>query len=127
MKGLSTLKNIIPHFKSAAMSKNTIVVFGATGKQGGSVIKSILADSKAAAQFHVKAVTRDPAKDSSKALAALGAEVVAVGLTRCQHASHHCEPITKPRPGGSQRQRLASLGDQRRLWRLRCHQFLGEV
>ena len=83
MKGLSTLKNIIPYFKSAVMSKSTIVVFGATGKQGGSVVKSILADSKAAAQFHVKAVTRDPTKDSSKALAALGAEVVAVGLTRC--------------------------------------------
>ena len=87
MKSLNRLKNVIPYFKSAVMAKSTIVVFGATGKQGGSVVKSILADSNAAAQFHVKAVTRDPSKGSAKALASLGAEVVAVGLTRCQRAS----------------------------------------
>lgn len=60
------------------MSKQIIVVFGATGKQGGSVVKTILADKKAASKFHVKAVTRDVNKDSAKALSALGAEVVAV-------------------------------------------------
>lgn len=60
------------------MAKQTIVVFGATGKQGGSVVKSFLADPKAASQFHVKAVTRDTNKEGAKALAALGAEVVAV-------------------------------------------------
>ena len=83
MKGLKTLKNVIPYLKSTVMAKSTIVVFGATGKQGGSVVKSILADSNAAAQFHVKAVTRDPTKGSAKALASLGAEVVAVCLPRC--------------------------------------------
>ena len=60
------------------MAKSTITVLGATGKQGGSVVKAILADSKTSRQFHVKAVTRDPSKDSAKALASLGAEVVAV-------------------------------------------------
>ncbi|KAL8655907.1 MAG: hypothetical protein Q9210_000608 [Variospora velana] len=59
------------------MAKLTITVFGSTGKQGSSVVKSILADSKASSQFHVKAVTRDPSKDSARALASLGAEVVA--------------------------------------------------
>ena len=83
MKGLKTLKSVIPYLKSTVMAKSTIVVFGATGKQGGSVVKSILADSNAAAQFHVKAVTRDPAKGSAKALESLGAEVVAVCLPRC--------------------------------------------
>ena len=62
------------------MAKRTIVIFGATGKQGGSIVKAILADPKAASQFHVKAVTRDPTKGSAKSLAALGAEVVAVSL-----------------------------------------------
>lgn len=60
------------------MSKQTIVIFGATGNQGGSVINSILGDSKAAAQFHIKAVTRDPSKDKAKALAHRGAEVITV-------------------------------------------------
>lgn len=60
------------------MSKQTIVVFGATGNQGGSVINSILADSKASSRFHLKGVTRDPTKESSKALASKGVEVVKV-------------------------------------------------
>ena len=63
------------------MAKRTIIVLGATGKQGGSVLRAILADSEASGQFHVKAVTRDPSKDSAKSLASLGAEVVAVRST----------------------------------------------
>lgn len=63
---------------SSTMSKQVIVVFGATGKQGGSVVKSLLKDPRTANQFHVKAVTRDINKDSAKALSALGAELIAV-------------------------------------------------
>lgn len=59
-------------------SKKVLVVFGATGKQGGSVVKTLLSDSNTAAQFHIKAVTRDVSKDSAKALQALGAECIAV-------------------------------------------------
>ena len=62
------------------MAKQTIVVFGATGKQGGSVIKTILADPKTAAKYHIKAVTRDTTKDSAQKLRDLGAEVVSVSL-----------------------------------------------
>lgn len=62
------------------MSKQTIIVFGATGNQGGSVINSILADSKASSRFHLKGVTRDPTKESSKALASKGVEVVKADL-----------------------------------------------
>ncbi|KAL9033999.1 MAG: hypothetical protein Q9214_007247 [Letrouitia sp. 1 TL-2023] len=61
-------------------SKRIIVVIGATGKQGGSVVKSLLADPKAASQFHVKAITRDTTKESAKALAALGAETISGDL-----------------------------------------------
>lgn len=60
------------------MAKQIIVVLGATGKQGGSVVRTMLADPKASSKFHLKAVTRDPKKDSAKALSSLGAEVVAV-------------------------------------------------
>ena len=61
-----------------SMAKQTIVVFGATGKQGGSVVKTILADTKTSAKYHVKAVTRDTTKDSAQKLRDLGAEVVSV-------------------------------------------------
>lgn len=69
-----------PQSPRSTMSKQTIVVFGATGKQGGSVIDSILSDQKAASKFHIKAVTRDVNKDNAKALAAKGAEVVSADM-----------------------------------------------
>lgn len=62
------------------MLKQTIVVFGATGKQGGSVVKSLLKDPKSASKFHVRAVTRNTSKESAKALETLGAELVSVCL-----------------------------------------------
>ena len=83
-KPSSTLSKLFKKFSSSSssthstMSKQTLTILGATGKQGGSVVKSILADSKASSKFQVRAVTRDPTKDSAKALEALGAEVVAV-------------------------------------------------
>ena len=55
--------------------KKIIVVFGATGAQGGGLARAILNDSTS--EFAVRAVTRDPHSDKAKALAALGAEVVA--------------------------------------------------
>lgn len=63
---------------TTTMAKQTIVVFGATGKQGGSVVKTILADPKTAAKYHVKAVTRDTTKEAAQKLKELGAEVVSV-------------------------------------------------
>ena len=60
-------------------SKKILVVFGATGGQGGSVVQSFLSDRITAFQFTVKAVTRDPSKPSAQALVAKGAETVVVG------------------------------------------------
>lgn len=54
----------------------TVVVFGATGNQGGSVAKALLKDPRATQQFKVRAVTRDPSKPAAKALVEQGAEVV---------------------------------------------------
>ena len=57
-----------------ATSTPTIVVTGATGQQGGAVVKSLRRS------FHVKAITRDPKKPEAQALTKLGVEVVAADL-----------------------------------------------
>lgn len=56
-------------------SKKIITVLGATGAQGGGLVRSIMND--AGGEFTARAVTRDTNSDKAKALAALGAEVVA--------------------------------------------------
>jgi uncharacterized protein YbjT (DUF2867 family) len=56
------------------MSKKIIVVFGATGAQGGGLAHAILNDKNS--EFAVRAVTRDPNSDKAKTLAAAGAELV---------------------------------------------------
>jgi len=54
--------------------KKIITVFGATGAQGGGLVRAILSDSDS--PFAVRAVTRSTSSDKAQALAALGAEVV---------------------------------------------------
>ncbi|TVY80730.1 NmrA-like family domain-containing protein [Lachnellula suecica] len=61
-------------------SKKVLVVFGATGVQGGSVVKAFLGDSKLKESWTVRGVTRDTSKPSAKALEAQGAETVAADL-----------------------------------------------
>ena len=56
------------------MSKKVIAVAGATGAQGGGLVRAILADPKS--EFSVRALTRNRNSEKAKALAALGAEVV---------------------------------------------------
>ena len=55
--------------------KKTIAVVGATGAQGGGLVRAILADPNGA--FTARAITRNPQSDKARALAAAGAEVVA--------------------------------------------------
>ena len=55
--------------------KKIIAVVGATGAQGGGLIRAILADPQGG--FTARAITRDPNSDAARALAAAGAEVVA--------------------------------------------------
>jgi len=57
------------------MAKKLIAVVGATGAQGGGLARAILGDAGGA--FAVRAVTRKPAGEAARALAAAGAEVVA--------------------------------------------------
>ena len=54
--------------------KKIIAVTGATGAQGGGLVRAILADP--GSPFTVRALTRAPSSDKAKALAALGAEIV---------------------------------------------------
>ncbi len=58
--------------------KKMIVVFGATGAQGGGLARAILQDPNSG--FSVRAVTRDPHSDKAKELANMGAEVVAADI-----------------------------------------------
>ena len=56
----------------------TIAVVGATGAQGGGLVRAILADRSGS--FRARALTRKPDSESGRALAAAGAEVVAADL-----------------------------------------------
>lgn len=55
--------------------RKTIAVIGATGAQGGGLVRAVLED--AAGGFDVRAITRNVNSDKAKGLAAMGAEVVA--------------------------------------------------
>jgi uncharacterized protein YbjT (DUF2867 family) len=58
--------------------KKIIAVVGATGAQGGGLVRAITSDPSG--QFTARALTRDPDSDAAQALRALGAEVVAADV-----------------------------------------------
>ena len=60
------------------MNRPLITVLGATGAQGGSVARALLADPER--RYRVRAITRRPDGPAARMLAALGAEVVAADL-----------------------------------------------
>ncbi len=55
--------------------KQIIAVVGATGAQGGGLVRAVAADRNG--PFGARAITRHPESDKALALAALGVEVVA--------------------------------------------------
>ena len=88
-------------------SKKIIVVFGATGAQGGGLARAILNDPNS--EFSVRAVTRDVNSDKAKALASLGAELVAADIddataARCSATYHHrsSDSATRPHATGAE-------------------------
>lgn len=58
--------------------KKIIVVFGATGAQGGGLARAILNDPHS--EFSVRAISRDVNSDKAKELSAMGAEVVSADI-----------------------------------------------
>jgi uncharacterized protein YbjT (DUF2867 family) len=75
-----------------------VTVFGATGAQGGGLVRAMLADPQQA--FTVRAVTRHPASDAGKALTAAGVEVVqadlddVASLRRAMEGAHGAYAVT---------------------------------
>jgi uncharacterized protein YbjT (DUF2867 family) len=57
------------------MSKQILVVFGATGQQGGSVIEQVLQDKELSRKYAIRALSRDPSSSASQSLAKKGVEV----------------------------------------------------
>lgn len=55
------------------MTAKVIAVYGATGNQGGSVVRSLLKNYN---EFSVRAITRNPASEKSRNFQSLGAEIV---------------------------------------------------
>ncbi|PNY22480.1 NmrA-like family domain-containing protein 1 [Tolypocladium capitatum] len=68
------------------MSK-ILTVFGATGNQGGSVIRAVLADPVLSKEFKVRGITRDLSKPAAKELASKGVEVVKADMSSVQAAA----------------------------------------
>ncbi|GKZ26969.1 hypothetical protein AbraIFM66951_003922 [Aspergillus brasiliensis] len=57
------------------MSK-LLVIFGATGNQGGSVIRHVLSDPTLSKEFKIRGITRDATKPEAKLLFEKGVEVL---------------------------------------------------
>lgn len=55
---------------------NLLVVFGATGQQGSSVISKVLGDAELSRTYKIRGLTRDPSKPDAQALSQKGVEVV---------------------------------------------------
>jgi uncharacterized protein YbjT (DUF2867 family) len=64
--------------KKSSVGKKIIAVVGATGAQGGGLVRAILNDKNG--PFAARAITRNVNSDKAKALADAGAEVVAADL-----------------------------------------------
>lgn len=88
------------------MSK-IFAVWGATGNQGGSVIRAVLADPQLSKEFTIRAIGRDVNKPAMQELAKKGCEVVKVGnafLTSSEAVQLTltirpiCRPSRLPRP-----------------------------
>ncbi|KAJ5981764.1 hypothetical protein N7522_013392 [Penicillium canescens] len=60
------------------MAPQKVVVIGATGSQGGAVVEELLQYPDS---YHVRALTRDPAKPAAQALGKLGVELYCADLT----------------------------------------------
>ncbi|KAF4983963.1 hypothetical protein FZEAL_755 [Fusarium zealandicum] len=68
------------------MSK-ILTVFGATGNQGGSVVRAILNDPALSKEFKIRGITRDASKPAAKELASKGVEVISADMNSAEQAA----------------------------------------
>ncbi|KIX99077.1 uncharacterized protein Z520_05538 [Fonsecaea multimorphosa CBS 102226] len=91
------------------MSK-LLVVFGATGQQGGSVIEYVLNDAELAKEYKIRAITRDTSKPGARSLRDKGVEVVSGDLAKTEtlrpalRGAHTVFAMTSPFEGLSREQ-----------------------
>ncbi|KAE9364578.1 NAD(P)-binding protein [Stipitochalara longipes BDJ] len=69
-------------------SKKVLVVFGATGNQGGSVVKAILNDPSLSSKFEIRGISRDPSKPAAAVLAEKGVTLVKADLNDKTSLAH---------------------------------------
>jgi uncharacterized protein YbjT (DUF2867 family) len=98
--------------------KKIIAVVGATGAQGGGLVRAILADRQS--EFAVRALTRHTDSDKARALASAGAEVVSAdlddqaSLERAFAGAHGVFALTNFWEHFSPEKELAQAGNQAR-------------
>lgn len=92
------------------MSKNLLVVFGATGNQGGSVANFVLNDPELSKQYSVRAITRSASNPKAQELKSKGAEVVEADLDKpdslpnALKGAHTIFALTNTQYGGNTRE-----------------------
>lgn len=74
-----------PNWSDLPSMSKLLTVFGATGNQGGSVIKAVLADAVLSKEYKIRGITRDVTKPAAQALTAQGVEMISVGFSFSQH------------------------------------------
>jgi uncharacterized protein YbjT (DUF2867 family) len=110
--------------------KKIIAVVGATGAQGGGLVRAILNDKQGG--FTVRAITRDVHSDKAKGLVTLGAEVVTADLDRPESVKkafagaygafcltnfwEHLSPEKELAQGKGQAQAAKEAGVQHVIW-----------
>jgi len=99
-----------------ANSKNILVVIGATGQQGGSVVNFVLQDPELSQKFTIRTLTRNPKNDSAAALAAKGVEIIegdldnSESLTKLMEGAHTVFGMTVSVYDGHTREREIRQG-----------------
>ncbi|KAF9348442.1 hypothetical protein BGX26_000155 [Mortierella sp. AD094] len=97
---------------TVTMSK-VLVVFGATGQQGGSIVDYVINDPELSKQFKVRGVTRDSSKPAAQALKQKGVDVVEgdmddiESLKKAVQGAHTVFAITKSIHDGNLKREIA--------------------
>jgi uncharacterized protein YbjT (DUF2867 family) len=93
-----------------------LVIFGATGQQGGSIVSHVLNDAELSKQYRIRAITRDPSSSSAQSLKKMDVDVVKADLTDqsslhvAMKGAHTVFALTAPTFGSDAKAQEASQG-----------------